>query len=406
MRRSPFLIALILVCATPVHAAESPQLINYQGVLRDSSGNPENGSFDMVFRFFDQDGDPTCSGGTLLLTDSHQAAGSGAVSVINGLFNTALGGGVITQGSVATLADTFRATPEVYLEVEVATETLCPRTRVLSSAYSVNAAREAPAGDMELFVDGAAGDDGNDGLTSSTPKLTIMGAVRAMPAVLNGHVTILIAPGTYQEEVILSGRQRNGPYIVLLQQNTASPDTDSPSVVIEPPAAPCTDCLNIGITTTDELVRIVGLQVDGFRFMDGSDFVGDGILASGSTNLTMANVIVSNNYTGISSTDGHFVELEADCVVRDNDIGLLSFDHGSIEVNAPVTFCNNSPLSLRSERNSWIRIEGDAVSCTFCVGDGPLRVFSHSSIESSPCANQPACGIDTPGAGLCPGDFP
>ena len=194
---------------------------------------------------------------------------------------------------------------------------------------------------------------------------------------------------------------RHGP-----KQATAAPDTDTPSVIIVPPDPPCPDCLQVGILTTDELVRVVGLQVNGFKFMDGGDFVGDGIVASGSTNLTLANVILSNNYTGLTSTDGHFVELETDCLVENNDIGLLSNDHGSIEINAPVDFCSNTVASLRSERNSWIRIEGDLASCVFCVGDGPLGVFTHSSIESSPCTNLPACTVETPGAGLCPADFP
>jgi hypothetical protein len=40
-----------LVCAA-VFAATPPQLINYQGVLRDASGNPQTGNFNMVFRFY------------------------------------------------------------------------------------------------------------------------------------------------------------------------------------------------------------------------------------------------------------------------------------------------------------------------------------------------------------------
>ena len=33
--------------------AEAPDALNYQGVLRDDDSNPRNGTFDMVFRFFD-----------------------------------------------------------------------------------------------------------------------------------------------------------------------------------------------------------------------------------------------------------------------------------------------------------------------------------------------------------------
>jgi len=47
--------ASILACllASGLVLAAPPALINYQGVLRDASGDPRNGAFDMVFRFFD-----------------------------------------------------------------------------------------------------------------------------------------------------------------------------------------------------------------------------------------------------------------------------------------------------------------------------------------------------------------
>ena len=59
-------------------AASPPERINIQGVLRDINGNPGNGSLNMRFDFYDADGGPTCSGGTLLLTDQHLAGGTGA----------------------------------------------------------------------------------------------------------------------------------------------------------------------------------------------------------------------------------------------------------------------------------------------------------------------------------------
>ncbi len=43
--------------------------VNFQGVLRDNSGNPQNGSFDMIFRFFD-----AAVGGNEILIDEHWPA--------------------------------------------------------------------------------------------------------------------------------------------------------------------------------------------------------------------------------------------------------------------------------------------------------------------------------------------
>ena len=324
-------------------------------------------------------------------TDEHAAA-----SVTGGVFNVALGGGTLAPGTVGTLAAVFMTNPEVYLQVRVSGETLCPRTQVLSAAYSINGAR-ASEGPLDLFVDGATGDDGNDGLTSSSAKQTIMGAVRAIPIVLNGDVTVHIEPGTYQEEVVLSGRQRNGLFTVLLQQNVPDPEVTAAGVLIQPPPQPCGTCTGIGILVTDEIVRLVGIQVDGFEFVDSD---GDGIVASGSTNLTLANVVISNNDTGIFGTDGHFVELEASCTIVGNNVGIRASDHGSFEVNGPFTSCDNGAAAVAA-RNSWIRFEGSLVDCVFCPTDGAMSAELYSSITvDGACSGVPSCNA-TP-EGLCP----
>jgi len=132
-------VLILLTCVMFVTllpaAATPPALVNYQGVLRDAAGAPQTGSFDMVFRFYDQS-----SGGTLLLTDTHDTgAPSGQVVVTNGLFTAQLGAGTVTAGSEPNLAEMFRDNTAVWLEVQVETETLAPRVRVLASAYAQNA---------------------------------------------------------------------------------------------------------------------------------------------------------------------------------------------------------------------------------------------------------------------------
>ena len=195
-------IIVFALATSAALAVEAPQLINYQGVLRDASGAPQSGDFDMEFHFFDSDGGPSCPtlDGLLLITDRHQNAGTGAVTALNGLFNVALGAGELLPAVASTLSDVFRGRSEVWLEVEVNGEILCPRTRVLASAYAIDAARESASNldsnqdtipDTTLFVDGSPGgcdgapcEDTNDGLTPDTAKATISGAIRAIPAVL------------------------------------------------------------------------------------------------------------------------------------------------------------------------------------------------------------------------------
>lgn len=119
-------------------AAAPPALVNYQGVLRGSNDAPLTGSYDITFTFFD-----ALTAGAEIMIDAHRAAESNAVSVSGGLFNTQLGGGVVTDGSGAgtytSLSQVFRDYSAVYVQIKVGTETLSPRTRIASTAYAQNA---------------------------------------------------------------------------------------------------------------------------------------------------------------------------------------------------------------------------------------------------------------------------
>jgi hypothetical protein len=130
-------LALLLAAVTPAFA-QAPHM-NYQGVLRDSADNPLDGTYDMVFRFYGPVGQE-------FLIDEHLATGTGAVTVTNGLFNVALGGGAVSDGSspdtYTRLHEVFRDYAEVWLEIQIGadgepgTEVLSPRVRFQSSAYS------------------------------------------------------------------------------------------------------------------------------------------------------------------------------------------------------------------------------------------------------------------------------
>jgi hypothetical protein len=135
-----------------VHRQNAPMIIpvhkrrirmNYQGILRDSSDSPLTGDYDMRFQFFNVD-----TGGSAILIDDHLAAGTGAVTVTDGLFNAHLGGGDVYDGPAGGTYDelykVFRDYGTVYLEVQVyntdtpAWETLSPRIQIVSAAYSLN----------------------------------------------------------------------------------------------------------------------------------------------------------------------------------------------------------------------------------------------------------------------------
>ena len=131
-------VLTVLLATGVVTAAAPPDRIHYQGVLRDSSDNPLDGSHDMVFRFFDAE-----VGGNEILIDTHNALGGLAVTVTGGLFGVDLGAGVVSDGSgpgtFTSLAEVFRDHSATWVSIEVSGEVLSPRVEVISAGYALNA---------------------------------------------------------------------------------------------------------------------------------------------------------------------------------------------------------------------------------------------------------------------------
>ncbi len=132
---SKAILALPLLTSTVALAATPPDLVAYQGVLRNAADKPQSGTFDMVLRLYD-----AASSGSEILVDSHTGGGN-AVTASNGLFTVQLGGGTVSDGlgpgTYTSLSQVFRDYGAVWLEVTVGSETLSPRIRVQSSAYAL-----------------------------------------------------------------------------------------------------------------------------------------------------------------------------------------------------------------------------------------------------------------------------
>lgn len=131
------ILLAVAVSGTLLAGIQPSPFINYQGVLRDNEDKVLTGDYDMQFLFYDAE-----TVGNLLLTDSH--IGSEAVGISGGLFETKLGGGTLTPGLYTGLPAVFANVTDVWLEVKVyngdseSWETLSPRTRIVSAAFSLN----------------------------------------------------------------------------------------------------------------------------------------------------------------------------------------------------------------------------------------------------------------------------
>jgi hypothetical protein len=103
--------------------------MNYQGMLTDSDGNPLTGQYNITFYLF-----TASSGGTAIWSENHPL-----VQATDGVYNVQLGG---------LTPDLFEYN-ELYLEVEVAGETLQPRQQLTSSAFSMKAAKAEDADTLD-----------------------------------------------------------------------------------------------------------------------------------------------------------------------------------------------------------------------------------------------------------------
>ncbi|MEJ5167092.1 MAG: hypothetical protein WHV67_08720 [Thermoanaerobaculia bacterium] len=136
MKNFLFLCFLALVSVSLFPQAPPPERINYQGVLRDASGNPLQGNFSMVFRFYNSQ-----TGGTLLWEETYDLSHLPQINVSNGLFSVQLGDiSHKTAGSEINFSNVFSKYSDVYLGVQVGTDAeMTPRIKVISSAFSQNA---------------------------------------------------------------------------------------------------------------------------------------------------------------------------------------------------------------------------------------------------------------------------
>lgn len=126
---SVFFIASFFVIK--VNTAPPPSVVTYQGKIL-VGGASATTSLNMYFRIYDAP-----SGGTLLYTASGTLGSPTSISVTPnaGLFSVIFG----ESGTNAMDPSIFKDNSDMYLEVQVETETLTPRKRITSAPYAFNA---------------------------------------------------------------------------------------------------------------------------------------------------------------------------------------------------------------------------------------------------------------------------
>ena len=201
-------ILLVAASVQPASAATPSPHLNYQGVLRDGTGAPISGAYEMIFRFFSAG-----SGGDEIFTDGHlYMTMAGPVVVDDGLFSVTLGDGVTADGSgpgsYTDLGQVFRDYGVVWMEIQVGAETLSPRVEVKASAYALNASNleGKPA---SSFLDISATDQSKAAaltLSNGSAEVTLpyySSGIRAS-GIYDGGMFFHGTPSSYTDQAVLA----------------------------------------------------------------------------------------------------------------------------------------------------------------------------------------------------------
>ncbi len=245
--------AVVMLLLSVVALGAVPRLISVQGRLTDATDAPLSGSYSFLFTIFD-----ASTGGSSLWSETQN------VVVDKGIFNA-------TLGQVTPLTIGFDK--DYWLEVVVNGQTLSPRIRITSSAYSVTADRLSNVTTYPINV-----------TTSSVPALFVK-STSGTSAVFNGtiNVTEICISGdckTSWPGAVVGGWVLSGNY---LYNNT-------PGVLV-----------GIGTATPTQRLDVRGdVNFSGKIIMPYNFSIGNGAIASGTQSLAIGLSASASGFNSIA----------------------------------------------------------------------------------------------------------
>ncbi|MCB0044153.1 MAG: hypothetical protein KDD92_01850 [Caldilineaceae bacterium] len=213
--------------------ADAPGLINYQGFLTDSGGSPLSTTVTLRFTLYDAD-----TGGTNLWQETHSN-----VSVNGGHFSLVL-------GSINPLTTSLFSSETRYLETSVDTTntnsnfTDLPRQRFTSVPYAMqanavpwNGITSMPSGFADGVDDtgGAAYENVVVVAKSGGDYDSIKDAMDAISPSSSSPYLIYVAPGTYDEQVVMKEYvhlKGAGPYVTMISTSVTGDTHAEESAVV------------------------------------------------------------------------------------------------------------------------------------------------------------------------------
>lgn len=366
-----------LLSASAWAQVDPPDLISFQGILRDSAGEPLSGTFDMVFSFYDAD-----SGGNVLWREEFSSIVLPQITIDGGLFTATLGDTFHkTSGSEPDLHTLFGTYSDVYLGIQIGVDSeMAPLIQVFSKAYAKNTwtlggyvlSDFSLSGHTHVLATGA------DDVTATAAELNKMSGVG--PTVTAANLTSLtdgsnadtlhnhnfVAPcdaaflrcdidDTASEKITFTGRP-------------GSTSWNAGSVVINPSSASFSESL-LGLAVGSSPVLVI--PVSGYVDFPGTLKVGDNVSSSSDIPLD-----VDADYTSADAS-GSSINITSQA-----GTGTVI----AVKATAEATLANNTvDITVVEGRNiSTTVTDGDRCGIKGIAGPGPSNgihygVFSESA---------------------------
>ena len=273
--------------------AQVPATFNYQGRLLDGT-NLVNGAQDFIVKLYTTD-----SGGTALYTETNAS-----VSVVDGLYTFTVGDDAAGLPQVLTNAT-------LYLELVVGTQTLAPRERLTSSAYSILAAGVQAGGVLSNMI--AAGAVAGPHLANdAVVDAKVAAGANINPAKVNG--TALTQLTTFNGDV--NGLWNN----LQIQANAVGP------IELQANSVRSTHIIDGQIIDADvsATAAIQPAKINGTALTQGTVFAGD-VAGSYNTLQIVANAVGNPELANNAVVSGNIL----DGTIVDADIALTANIRGT-----------------------------------------------------------------------------
>lgn len=352
--RKHFSIVLLLVMgmagATAAQAVAPPNIITYQGRVLNTNGVPvSNTSLSMKFFLY-----TAVTGGTCLWSNSSADCNSNvpasttarSVSLTTGLFTQNLGD---TGDSFAAIGSTiFGDNAAVYLEVDIAGETLTPRRRLTAAPYALNAQTLDGLSSADFDLDRVYDNDSGSALAiDGASGLTFTSSVAA-------NFTINLAS--------------TGDFVIQDNGTAFATFNDSGNVAFTGDLSVLGDDLTMGTNTLGALL-----------VADGTNF--NPVVLSGDATISAAGAlaIAANSVALTTDTTGNYVASIADAGNSTVTVVNGSAEGGAVTLNVIDVNCTDC-LGATEISDIYLLNSGDTITSdlTFSNGttDSPNATFS------------------------------